>query len=87
MQYLQIIRAVLALLPVIIEAVKAIESAFPASGQGQAKLAAVRGIVESAYQTAADAMLSFETLWPTLQAAVGGVVAIANASGAFKKPQ
>lgn len=85
MQYIAIIRAVLALLPVIVEAVKAIESAFPASGQGAIKLEAIRNIVQSAYDTATDVSLRFDQLWPTLQSAVSSVVSIANATGLFKK--
>lgn len=85
MQYLAIIKAVLALLPVLIEAVRAIESAFPASGQGSNKLAAVRAVVEGAYNAATDAAIEFEKLWPALQSAVSAIVGLANSVGAFKK--
>ena len=85
MQYLTIIKTVLALLPTIIDAVRAIEQAFPMSSQGSTKLAAIRSIVETAYQTTNEAVLSFDMLWPTIQSAVGAVVSIANATGLFKK--
>lgn len=81
---LAVIRAVLALLPVIIEAVRAIEVAFPQGGAGQQKLAAVRAIVESSYGPAAATSLAFEALWPALSATVGAVVALANTTGTFK---
>lgn len=85
MQYLIIIRAVLALLPAVVEAVKVLEGAFPVAGQGAAKLAALRSIIEAAYNTVVDATLSFEKLWPALQSAIGAVVSLANSTGLFKK--
>lgn len=85
MQYLVIIKTVLTLLPIIIEAVKAIESAFPESGQGQQKLAAVRAIVQTAYDTATDTVVKFDAIWPAIQSAVSAVVELANAVGLFKK--
>lgn len=81
---LAIIRAVLALLPVIIEAVKAIEAAFPMGGAGQQKLAAVRALVESSYGAASNATIAFEALWPTVSATIGAVVTLANSTGVFK---
>ncbi|MBK8359342.1 MAG: hypothetical protein IPL15_10325 [Comamonadaceae bacterium] len=85
MQYLIIIRTVLALLPAVLEAVKVLEGAFPVAGQGAAKLAALRSIIEAAYNTVADATLSFEKLWPALQSTIGAVVSLANSTGLFKK--
>lgn len=86
MQYIVIIRAVISLLPIIIEAVKAIESAFPESGKGQQKLGAVRAIVETAFETASDATVKFDAIWPAIQSAVSAVVSLANSTGLFKKP-
>lgn len=85
MNYVLIIKAVLTLLPFIIDAVKSIEAAFPASGQGATKLAAVRSIVETAYGTANDAAIKFDALWPAIQSAVSAVVSLANSTGLFKK--
>jgi hypothetical protein len=80
-----IIRTVLALLPVIIDAVKAIEAAFPVSGQGASKLQAIRNIIESAYNTVTDATVTFDKLWPAIQSAIGAVVSLGNSTGLFKK--
>lgn len=85
MQYILIIKAVLALLPVVIDAIKAIEAAFPAAGQGKAKLEAVRTTVEAAYNVSTDKVASFETLWGPLQTMINAFVALANSSGLFKK--
>jgi len=83
--YIVIIKAVLSMLPLIIEAVKTLESAFPAPGQGASKLSAVRMIVESAYSAASDATVKFDQLWPSIQSAISAVVSLANSTGLFKK--
>lgn len=85
MQYLTLIKLVLALLPVIIDAVKAIEAAYPASGQGALKLDLVRGVLEGAYNAGSGAIGKFEDLWPALQGTVSAVVSFMNSSGMFKK--
>lgn len=85
MPYLQVIKTVLALLPVIIEVVKAIEAAIPGSGQGKAKLEAVRQILEASSAVAGEAVGQFATLWPALQAAIGAVVTLFNSTGVFKQ--
>jgi hypothetical protein len=85
MQYIAIIKAVLSLLPILIEVIKAIEAAFPQSGQGAAKLEAVRATVASAYAQASDTTVKFDVLWGPLQTAIGAFVALANSTGMFKK--
>lgn len=85
MQYLTLIRLVLTLLPVIIDAVKAIEAAYPASGQGALKLDLVRGVLEGAYNAGSGAVAKFDDLWPALQSTIASIVSFMNASGMFKK--
>ena len=45
MQYLAIVKLVLSLLPLIIDVVKAVEAAMPASGQGANKLEIRKSVV------------------------------------------
>lgn len=85
MQYITILRTILALLPMIIEVIKAIEIAIPGSGQGKAKLEAVRQILEAGSAVAGEAATQFATLWPALQASIGAVVTLFNSTGVFKK--
>lgn len=85
MQYIQLIKAVLSLLPLILEVVRAIEAALPESGQGQTKLSLVRTAVESGYNAASDAVVSFEKLWPALEKTITAVVGAFNAVGVFQK--
>lgn len=79
------IKNILALLPVLIEAIKAIEAAMPAKGQGAAKLEAVREIVATAYTMAGGALDAFASLWPALQAITASIVKMFNTSGQFAK--
>lgn len=74
---MQTLLTIAQLLPALIAAIKAIEDAIPGSGQGEAKLAAVRGIIE-----AVDA--SYKNLWPQLQPIIGVLVGLFNKTGAFK---
>lgn len=85
MQYIQTIRMILSLLPLILTAVKAIEEALPEGGQGAAKLALVRGAIEAGYSIANDAVVSFEHAWPAISKTVSAVVALYNSSGTFKR--
>ena len=69
---------ILQLLPALITALKAIEEAIPGSGQGEQKLAAVRGMLE-----VIDGSIS--NLWPQISGVIGVMVNLFNATGVFKK--
>jgi len=74
---MQAIITIVQLLPALIAAIKAIEEAIPGAGQGEAKLAAVRGIIE-----AVDT--GYKNLWPQIQPVIGVLVGLFNKTGAFK---
>lgn len=73
------------LFPVIVETVKAIEAAMPEPGQGQAKLAMVKAAMQSAYDQLTNVQVTFEQVWPAINAVISSVVTAYNASGIFKK--
>ncbi|MBZ0105522.1 MAG: hypothetical protein K8H84_07805 [Sulfuricella denitrificans] len=85
MQFLQILKLIISLLPLLVDAIKTIEAAMPGSGQGVAKLEALRTIMQSSYSGAADAIGTFEQIWPKIQDVAGGLVAAFNKSGMFGK--
>ena len=74
---MQTLILIVQLLPALISAIKAIEEAIPGTGQGEAKLAAVRGIIE-----AVDT--GYKNLWPQIQPVIGVLVGLFNKTGAFK---
>ncbi len=78
MNWLEKITAVLKLLPAIIEAVKAVENLVSDTGQGAAKLQAIREILEAVSSQSA-------TLWPEIQRVIAIIVALANKTGVFQK--
>lgn len=82
---LTIVKLVLALLPLLLDAVKAIEAAMPASGAGTLKLAAIRTTLQAAFEAAGEASATFEQVWPALEKATGAAVSLFNATGVFKK--
>lgn len=85
MNALQTIKLILSLLPMILDVVRAIETALPDGGQGAAKLALVRQTIEAGYSVATDTVGTFEALWPALEKTIGAVVTLFNAAGAFKR--
>ena len=76
MNALQTLKIVFSLIPALIEAIKAIEAAIPGEGQGEAKLTAVRQIIEGVYEQTAD-------LWPVISTAITALVALFNKTGAW----
>lgn len=84
-QAIAIIKLVLSLLPAVIEAVRAIEAALPASGQGANKLALLRETLQAGFEVAGDAVTSFDAAWPAIERTIGAVVGLFNRTGQFSK--
>jgi hypothetical protein len=84
MKLLSIIRTIVALLPMLIEAIKAAEAAIPGNGKGEQKLVLVRGMLQAAYEAATDVENTFEEVWPALNKTINTVVASLKAAGLFK---
>ena len=84
MKLLSIIRTIVALLPMLIEAIKAAEAAIPGNGKGEQKLVLVRGMLQAAYETATDVENTFEEVWPALNKTISTVVTSLKAAGLFK---
>lgn len=85
MQFLTTVKTILALLPLLIQAIQTIESLVPSSSTGAVKLEAVKGIVQSSYNAATDVTSKFEEIWPAISGTVSSLVALFNATGIFKK--
>lgn len=78
MNWLTSVTTVLQLLPAIITAIRAIEEAIPGKGQGEAKLAAIREILE-----AASGQVTM--FWPLIEKAIAVMVGLFNRTGVFAK--
>jgi len=78
MQYLTIIKAILSLLPLLIQTIKALEDVLPAAGQGAAKLEMIREIIAAVSDKASE-------IWPSIEKAVAIIVAFFNKTGVFVK--
>lgn len=85
MKFLQIAKLIISMLPIIIEAVRAVEDAIPGNGKGEQKLAMVRVALEAAYEMASDLDVTFVQIWPQIQKIIGSVVSAFNTAGVFKK--
>jgi hypothetical protein len=71
---------ILSPIPVLIDAIKAIEAAIPGSGNGEKKLAMVREVMETADDTADEVI----KLWPTIEKIIAVIVKTLKATGIFK---
>ncbi len=71
---MQTVIAILQLIPALIAAIKAIEEAIPGQGKGEAKLAAVREIIEATYE-------GVSKMWPAIEKTIAILVAMLNKNG------
>ena len=78
MNFIETVRAMIGLLPLLVSAIKAVEEAIPGQGAGEAKLSAVRVMLEAANGVAVGGLVKFEQLWPAIQSTIGALVAAFN---------
>jgi hypothetical protein len=83
MGYLAILKLIVQLLPIIIDAVKAIEAAIPAAGQGSVKLETVKNLVMSVADITQD--VDSKNLSSAIEKVIGLVVTLLNKTGVFSK--
>lgn len=83
MSFLSILKLVVQLLPIVLEAVKAAESAIPQSGQGAAKFAFVKELLSSTADIGAE--VSEKDYVNALDKTINLAVKLFNATGLFKK--
>lgn len=84
MNIIKMLSLIPALLPGISDAIRQVETLFPDGGQGAAKLAAVRGLLDGVVTASGEFSVEFGELWPVLERTVAGLVAAFNAAGIFK---
>jgi hypothetical protein len=85
MAFFEILKLVIGLLPLLLQAIKAVEQAIPDTGKGSEKLELIKGLVQTSYDTSSKLSVSFEQLWPTVQGTVQAIVNAFNKTGTFKK--
>lgn len=79
--FIETARLIISLLPLLIQVIKAVEEAIPGQGKGEAKLAAVRSMLEAASEAAGNTVDEFERLWPAIQRTIGALVDAFNKAG------
>lgn len=83
--FIEVVKLIAQILPLIIEIIKAVESQVPESGKGQEKLTLVRELLQVAYDQGEEIGSSFDEIWPTLKKVIDSVVAAFNRLGIFTK--
>lgn len=81
MKFLELLKLLVQLTPLVIEAIRVVESEIPGEGKGAQKLDLVRAMLESAYKAASDISQSFESIWPALKSVIDQMVAVFNKTG------
>lgn len=80
MQFITIIKTIISILPLIIQAIDALEAAFPVSGKGAAKLDVVKAVLQGSVEVADDVENGqFDKLWTVVNKVVSAVVAMRKA--------
>jgi hypothetical protein len=79
MNALAALKMIIDLFPLMIQTIKAVEDAIPGTGKGEAKLAMVRGVLESVD-------LGTASIWPAIEKVIAAIVATFNKIGEFKAP-
>lgn len=85
MGFLEIVKIVLGLLPVILDAVKSIEAAIPVSGKGKEKMDLIKTALQTTYDATNQTKTTFQVIWPQLESIITKVVSVYNSTGIFKK--
>ena len=85
MKFLEMMKLVLSLFPLLVEMIRTVERSIPQPGSGTQKLALVRELVQAVYDAAVDMSARFDDLWPVLESVIGALVRIFNLLGIFKK--
>jgi hypothetical protein len=85
MNFIEIAKILLQLLPTLIEAVKAVEAALPPGTAGAVKLELVKQTLTQANAVSGNAIVQFEKIWPAVAGIVGTLVTTLNAQGLFHK--
>lgn len=85
MQFIEILKLIISILPILIEAITIVENAMPGKSNGEAKLSTIKSIIETTYTSSNDVTFKLEKLWPTIQNVIAGLVSAFNSAGIFKK--
>jgi hypothetical protein len=74
MNFFETVKTIVAMLPMVIEAVNTVEKLFPEGGKGAAKLEMVKSMLVAANDHAKK-VDDFEAFWPVISKTIAGVVA------------
>lgn len=80
MQFLALVKLILSLLPMVLQAIDAVENAFP-KATGSDKLGMVKGAVAAAAEHGGETVTMVEALWSPLTTIINSAVALKNKTG------
>ena len=84
-KFLETVKIVVALYPILMETVKRLEEALPEPGHGPKKLEQLKAILAASYDKMDDAKMKFEEVWPSINMVVTAIVTMLNTTEWLKK--
>lgn len=78
--FISILKALIAILPILRDLITAAEAVFPAQGSGVQKLELVKTLIQNVYEAATEFQAPFASVWPVLSSVISHVVPL------FTKP-
>lgn len=84
-KFLETVKLVASLYPILLQTVKALEEALPEAGNGQVKLEMLKATLQGAYENIENAKVRFDEIWPSINLVVSTIVSLYNTLGLFKK--
>ncbi len=85
MGFIEMLKLIIGLFPMLIQAIKAVEAAIPEAGKGSEKLELIKNAVQAAYEASTSVASNFEVLWPALSKTINSIVNAFNKTGVFTK--
>ncbi len=84
--FIKLFATITKLLPLVVDAVRAVEAAFPQAGAGALKTAMIKNMMQQSYATIMSAEVSFESMWPTLEGVIANAVSIEFPKSSTNQP-
>lgn len=81
MNFLQILKIALGLLPIIHDTVDAVEKLFPQGGNGAKKLEMVKSIIENTLAVSDSAGATMQVVWPVVSGMIAQIVSFKKLIG------
>lgn len=85
MNFIELLKVLVQLYPLIVQIIQVVEAQFPEGGKGAEKLELVKQLLAAAYESSNDIKETFDSTWPAIRRVIESLVDTYNRLGVFKK--